>query len=168
MTLSRSDADLRLMRGNLLNVIDGMLPPALFLERWERASAAPVVVTPLPDDPEPATEQAVIANPKEDKPTPGELLERVEAELAEANRETQLLLFDKEDLQQQIKTLTDELQQHLGETSKVGGGTAWAEVRKLQAESRSFQSSMMVWQQKFEDERRRAKALERELKNLKG
>ena len=53
MTLSRSDADLRLMRGNLLNVIDGMLPPALFLERWERASAAPVVVTPLPDDPEP-------------------------------------------------------------------------------------------------------------------
>ena len=45
---SRSDADLRLMRGNLLNVIDGMLPPALFLERWERASAAPVVVTPLP------------------------------------------------------------------------------------------------------------------------
>ena len=165
---SRSDADLRLMRGNLLNVIDGMLPPALFLERWERAQAAPVVVTPLPDEPEPPTEQAVIANPKEPKPTPGELLERVEAELAEANREKQLLLFDKEDLQQQILTLTDELQQHLGETSKVGGGTAWAEVRKLQAEARSFQSSMMVWQQKFEDERRRAKALERELKKLTG
>ena len=108
----------------------------------------------------------MIANPKEPKPTPGELLERVEAELAEAKRETQLLLFDKEDLQQQIKTLSDELQQHLGETSKVGGGTAWAEVRKLQAEARSFQSSMMVWQQKFEDERRRAKALERELKKL--
>ena len=59
--LSRSDADLRQMRGNLLNVIDGMLAPLLFLERWERASAAPVVVTPLPDDPEPPTEQAVVA-----------------------------------------------------------------------------------------------------------
>ena len=165
---SRSDADLRLMRGNLLNVIDGMLAPLLFLERWERASAAPVVATPLPDEPEPPTEQAVVVTEKEPKPTPGELLERVEAELAEANREKQLLLFDKEDLQQQIKTLSDELQQQLGETSKVGGGTAWAEVRKLQAEARSFQSSMMVWQQKFEDERRRAKALERELKKLTG
>ena len=88
-----------------------------------------MVATPLPDDPEPPTEQAVIANPKEPKPTPGELLQRVEAELAEAKRETQLLLFDKEDLQQQIKTLSDELQQQLGETSqgrrryRMGRGT---------------------------------------------
>ena len=62
MDTSRSDADLRLMRGNLLNVIDGMLAPLLFLERWERASAAPVVATPLPDEPEPPTEQAVVVN----------------------------------------------------------------------------------------------------------
>ena len=128
-----------------------------------------MVATPLPNDPEPPTEQGRDREP-EGRPSPRLANSWNGSRLSwrKRNREKQLLLFDKEDLQQQIKTLSDELQQHLGETSKVGGGTAWAEVRKLQAEARSFQSSMMVWQQKFEDERRRAKALERELKKLTG
>ena len=167
MTLSRSDADLRLMRGNLLNVIDGMLPPALFLERWERASSRARGGNAVARQPGTAHRSGSRREPEGGQAhawrTPGARRGRAGGSKP---RKAACSCSTKKTSSSRSKTLTDELQQHLGETSKVGGGTAWAEVRKLQAEARSFQSSMMVWQQKFEDERRRAKALERELKKL--
>ena len=176
----RLPADLAKMRGNAQNLMDGRMDPEKFLARWERTPPAPapepvtpvepIVVTDVTDRPAPEThtERAVVEKPERPLSRTHKLQDRVqqlETELAEAQH---LFEFSKQDLEQEVTVLRDELKQLRGEASAVGGGTAWAEVRKLQAEKRSYQAEMMRWQAKYEDERRLANALKRQLKKYIG
>ena len=89
------------------------------------------------------------AEPREPRPTMRDKLTGAAAQIAAHGRE----VFDKDqeidDLRQRVRLLNDH-------ERRPDAAARIQELAKSQAQARSYRSSMMEWQQKYEDERRRA------------
>ena len=102
----------------------------------------PAKAATLQDDPDPDPE------PREPRPTMRDKLTGAAAQIAAHGREVFGKDQDIDDLRQQVRLLND--------ADRPDAAARIQELAKSQAQARAYRSGMMEWQQKYEDERRRA------------